>query len=93
MAFDPAVSFKPILYKIEGLNDSCRVLGDRTLIFTVLDILFSILTDIEVIIKIMSVKLKTMSHNFWSDRQFLVYNISNRKYRRDGRFDVLSAEK
>ena len=64
MAFDPAVSFKPITYKIEGLNDSCRVLGDRTLIFRVLDILFSILTKTEVRVKILSGKLKTMSHNF-----------------------------
>ena len=37
-------------------------------------------------------KLKTLSHNFWSNRQFLVYAISNRKYRRDSRFDKLLAE-
>ena len=62
--FVPTVSFKPIPYKIKGLNDSCRVLGDRTLKFMVLDILFSILTKTEVRIKILSGKLKTMSHNF-----------------------------
>ena len=38
-------------------------------------------------------KRKTMSHNFWFDRQFLVYNISNRTYQRDGRFDLLLAKK
>ena len=64
MAFAPAVSFKPIPYKIEGLNDSCRVLGDRTLKFMVLDILFSIQTKTEVKIKMLSGKLKTMSHGF-----------------------------
>ena len=92
MTFDPAVSFQPIPYRIEGLDDSCRVLGDRILIFRVLESLFSILTETEVRIKILSGKLKSMCHNFRSGRQFLVYNISNRKYRRDGRFDILSAE-
>ena len=64
MAFYPAVNFKPIPYKIEGINDRCRVLGYRTLKFRVLDILFSILTKTEVRMKILSGKLKTMSHNF-----------------------------
>ena len=64
MAFDPAVSFKPIPYKFEGLNDSCRVFGDQSLIFRVLDILFSILTKTEFRIKILSGKLKTMRHSF-----------------------------
>ena len=92
MTFDPAVSFQPIPYQIEGLDDSCRVLGDQTLIFRVLDSLFSILTQTEVRIKILSSKPKSISHNFRSDCQFLVYNISNRKYQRDGRFDILSAK-
>ena len=92
MTFDPAVSFQRIPYRIERLDDSCRVLGDRTLIFRVLDSLFSILAQTEVRIKILSAKVKSMSHNFRSDRLFLNYNISNPKCRRNGRFDILSAE-
>ena len=92
ITFDPTVSFHPIPSQIEGLDDSYRVLRDRTLIFRVLDSLFSILTQTKVRIKIVLGKLKSMSHNFRFDRQFVVYNTSNQKYRQGGRFDILSAE-
>ena len=92
ITFDPIGSFWPLPYQIEGFDDSYRVLGFQTLIYMVFDSVFSILSKTEVRIKILLGKLKTMSHNFWSDRQFSVYKIWNRRYRRNSRFDILSAE-
>ena len=64
MTFELIDSFWPIPYQIEGFEDSHRVLGFQTLIFRVFDSVFSILTKTEVRIKILSGKLKTMSHSF-----------------------------
>ena len=64
MTFDPIDSFWPIPYQIEGFDDTCRVLKFQTLTFRVFDSVFSILTKTEVRIKILSGKLKTMSHSF-----------------------------
>ena len=64
MTFDPIDSFWPIAYQIEGFDDSYRVLGFQTLIYMVFDSVFSILSKTEVRIKILSGKLKMMSHSF-----------------------------
>ena len=51
MTFDPIDSFWPILYQIEGFDDSYRVLEVQTLIFRVLVSLFWILLKTKVRVK------------------------------------------
>ena len=63
ITFDPTGSFWPLPCQIEVFDDSYRVLGFQTLIFRDFDSVFSILSKIEVRIKILSGKLKTMSHS------------------------------
>ena len=86
ITFDPTVSYQSITYEIEGIDETVILIYNRLKPdgrIKSYDSSFEFYRQ-----NFWLGKHQTLSHNFWSDRQLSVYNIWNRRYRRDGRFDI-----